>query len=66
MERLFELSREYEKLHPNSESPRSWIMQFDIDEIIEMLENANGRKIDVILPEGPEVNGGGELVYLEN
>lgn len=66
MERLFELSQEYEKLHPNSESPRSWIMLFNIDEIIEMLENANGRKIDVILPEGPEVNGGGELVYIEN
>ena len=66
MEKLFELSQEYEKLHPNSESPRTWIMQFSVDEIVEMLENANGREIDVIFVESAEVNGGGELIYIEN
>jgi hypothetical protein len=66
MERLFELSQEYEKLHPNSESPRTWLMLFSIEELIVMLENADGRRIDVLITDSPEVNGGGELIYIEN
>ena len=66
MVKLFQLSQEYEKLHPNSESPRNWIMEFSIEDTVEILENANGREINVIYTDSPGLNNSGELVYIEN
>jgi len=50
-EKLLKLQDEYQKLHPNSEVPQISFPGGDIDKLIEMLENANGRKIESIFDE---------------
>lgn len=47
-EKLIKLQDEYLELHPNSELPDISFPGGDIDKLIEMLENANGRKIKAI------------------
>jgi|TARA_R100000482_G_scaffold112357_1_gene54881 hypothetical protein len=63
-DKLIKLQDEYLKLHPNSEVPDISFPGGDIGKLIEMLENANGRKIEVI-----EDSGAFDLVeykYIEN
>jgi hypothetical protein len=47
-DKLIKLQDEYLKLHPNAEVPNISFPGGDIDKLIEMFENANGRKIEVI------------------
>jgi len=62
IEKFYKLIDEYKKQHPNAESPENWMMQFDLETLIEMLENANGKQISVI--ETPEQDDGGILIYI--
>jgi len=50
-EKLLKLQDEYQKMHPNSEVPQINLVGGDIDKLIEMFENANGRKIEMIFDE---------------
>lgn len=63
-EKLLKLQDEYLELHPNSEVPDISFPGGDIDKLIEMLENANGKKIEAI----EDVNAFDlvEYKYIEN
>ena len=43
-EKLEKLQNEYLKLHPNSEAPQILMFTYSVDDVIELLENDNGRK----------------------
>lgn len=40
-----ELLKAYMELHPNAQNPEQFVYVIDLDVIIEMLQNANGREI---------------------
>jgi hypothetical protein len=56
-EKLEKLQNEYLKLHPNSEAPQILMFTYSVDDVIELLEKANGREI-VYVDEVDKLDGG--------
>jgi hypothetical protein len=65
MEIIDEFNRlivEYMALHPNSKNPTQYLFNVDMEIMIEMLKNANGRKI-IYVYDDDSVDDGGLIKY---
>lgn len=60
-----ELVTAYMQLHPNAKNPTQFLFAIDMEVIIEMLQNANGREI-VFTYDDDNTLDGGYIHYLEN
>ena len=56
-QKLQKLQNEYLKLHPNSETPQILMFTYSVDDVIELLEKADGREI-VYVDELDKLDGG--------
>ena len=57
LQKLQKLQNEYLKLHPNSEKPQILMFTYSVDDVIELLEKADGREI-VYVDELDKLDGG--------
>lgn len=55
---------DYMKLHPNAESPQNWAYELTMEEISEFIKNSNGREIEFVISNDPDVMNGGYLKYV--
>jgi len=62
-DKVIKLQKEYLKKHPNAENPFKWSQQFDITDIYNKVNKANGRIVEV--KEDFTTMDGGELIYID-
>jgi hypothetical protein len=53
-----QLINEYMGLHPNAKNPTQFIYAIDIEVLIEMLQNSNGREIIFTYDDNDTLDGG--------
>jgi hypothetical protein len=57
---------DYMKLHPKAENPQNWGYVLTMEEISEFIKNSNGREIEFVISNDPDVMNGGYLRYIKD
>jgi len=56
----------YMKLHPKAENPQNWAYVLTMKQISDFIKNANGKEIEFVVSNDPDVMDGGHLEYVED